>query len=311
MKNKNPRVGIGLPVYNGEKYLVQAIESILAQTYTDFELIISDNASSDRTKEICQAYAADDQRIRYYRNERNLGAAPNFNRVFELSSSEYFKWAAYDDIIAPEFLSRCVEALDENPIVVLCVPRSTIIDENGEVLGDYNYTGDASSQKVRVRFWNQVLNLGAGFEVFGLMRVSAVRKTALHGNYPASDLVLLAELTLYGEFCVVPERLLFPRYHPDQSVLTIPVERDRTLFYDTSLEGKIVLPKWQYLNGYLKAIRNAPLSWHERVGCYATMIGWILKPDHFRALGKDVLLAANKLRTRDFTQPEASSQHTE
>ena len=90
--NNRSRVSIGLPVYNGEKYLEQALISILSQTYTDFELIISDNASTDRTQAICREYAAKDPRIRYYCNEENLGAAPNHNRVFELASGEYFKW---------------------------------------------------------------------------------------------------------------------------------------------------------------------------------------------------------------------------
>src|SRR5688572_10868700 len=103
MPEKNPRVSIGLPVYNGENYLAEAIDSILAQTFEDFELIISDNASTDRTQEICEAYAAKDGRIRYYRSEVNKGSAWNFNRVFELARGEYFKWAAHDDYIAPEY----------------------------------------------------------------------------------------------------------------------------------------------------------------------------------------------------------------
>jgi len=119
IKNHKPRVSIGLPVYNGENYLEEAIDSILAQTYKDFELIISDNASTDRTPDICQAYANKDPRIRYYRNEKNIGAAVNFNRVFELSSSEYFKWAAHDDIIAPDYISECIEILDNDDSIVL------------------------------------------------------------------------------------------------------------------------------------------------------------------------------------------------
>jgi len=115
-----PKVSIGLPVYNGENYLRNALESILDQTFRDFEVIISDNASTDRTGEICREYAAKDPRIRYCRNDRNLGAAGNFNRAFELSSGEYFKWAAHDDVIERDFLSSCVSVLDEDPSVVAC-----------------------------------------------------------------------------------------------------------------------------------------------------------------------------------------------
>ena len=106
--DKKLRVTIGLPVYNGETYLEETLDSILNQTYTEFELIISDNGSSDGTRLICEEYAAKDDRIKYYRSVKNLGAAPNYNRAFELSSGEYFKWADYDDPLAPEFLSKCV-----------------------------------------------------------------------------------------------------------------------------------------------------------------------------------------------------------
>ena len=124
-----PRVSIGLPVYNGERYLEQALNSILGQTYTDFELIISDNASSDRTKAICEEFRSKDQRIRYYRNEVNLGAGPNHDLVFRRSKGKYFKWFGYDDLIAPNFLSRCIEILDRYHTVVLCTPKTKIIDE--------------------------------------------------------------------------------------------------------------------------------------------------------------------------------------
>ena len=118
MSSSTPKVSLGLPVYNGENFIAQAIESILAQTFTDFELIITDNGSTDRTPKICEAYAARDRRVAYSRNPENLGAAPNFNRAFALSSGRYFKWVAHDDLIAPEFLARCVKVLDNDPSVV-------------------------------------------------------------------------------------------------------------------------------------------------------------------------------------------------
>jgi Glycosyltransferases involved in cell wall biogenesis len=135
---QDPKVSIGLPVFNGEKYLREAIDSILAQTFTDFELIISDNASTDRTEEICKEYEAKDPRVRYYRNELNLGAAPNYNRLVELSRGEYFKWACHDDLCAPEFLEKCVEILEQNSPIILCYTRTLIIDENGKpILDDF------------------------------------------------------------------------------------------------------------------------------------------------------------------------------
>lgn len=309
MSKNKPPVSIGMPVYNGEEYLEASIASILAQTYTDFEFIISDNASTDKTAEICQAYAAKDQRIRYYRNTRNLGAAPNYNRVFELSSSEYFKWADYDDLLAPDFLSKCIAVLDQEPEIVLCFPSARVIDENGAVLGNHQFKSDTGSFEPHLRFRNLVLNPDMAYQVSGLLRSSAVRKTTLHGSYPSSDLVFLAELTLYGRFYQIPEPLFFPRYHPAQSTKgAFSIERNRVVFFDTSHEGKIVLPKWMLLLGYLRAINNGPLNGYTRLFCYLQMVRWVLRPDHFRALGKDVLLAVQKSIARGLSKPKSRPQ---
>ena len=120
---KPPRVSIGLPVYNGERWLAEALDSLLAQTYSDFELIISDNGSTDDTQAICEEYAARDRRIRYIRQEINRGLAWNWNCVFEESAGDYFKWAACDDLYHPTFLERCVQILDQYPDVAWCHTR--------------------------------------------------------------------------------------------------------------------------------------------------------------------------------------------
>src|SRR5262249_60446249 len=104
---------VGLPVFNGESYLESAITSVLGQTFEDFELIICDNASTDRTAEICNDYAARDSRIRYFRNPRNLGAAPNYNLAFSQARGRYFKWLAHDDRMRPSFLAKTVRVLDD------------------------------------------------------------------------------------------------------------------------------------------------------------------------------------------------------
>src|SRR5690349_812781 len=97
MPARAPQVSIGLPVYNGEKYLLNAIGSLLKQDFEDFELVISDNASTDKTEAMCHEFAAKDKRIRYHRNETNIGATGNYNRVFRLSNGEFFRWASHDD----------------------------------------------------------------------------------------------------------------------------------------------------------------------------------------------------------------------
>ncbi len=295
MVNAKPRVSIGLPVYNGEKYLEEALDSILAQTYKDFELIISDNASDDHTREICLEYAKKDQRIRYHRNEKNLGAAPNHNLVFKLARGEYFKWFGYDDKISPDFLSKCVVVLDTHPDVVLCMPQTSLIDEHGQYLGEYAYKADANLPDPQKRFQNFILKNESGNYVYGLMRVDSVAKTSPHGSYPSSDLVFLAELALYGRYYIIPDPLYYRRFHAGQSTKgALQIERSRVAWFDTSLEGKIVLPKWQCLFGYMKAVRNAPLDIYQHLYCYMQIVRWAFIPPHLRALGKDVLLALRK-----------------
>src|SRR5215467_16020251 len=135
--HSTPLLSIGLFVYNGERYLEQTVESILNQTFTDFELIISDNASTDRTYEISQAYARRDPRIRYYRSEKNMGAGWNVRRVYELGTGKYFKQAAADDLLEPDFLRLCVEALENDPSRVLAYPKTKVVDENGKFIENY------------------------------------------------------------------------------------------------------------------------------------------------------------------------------
>ena len=122
-----PKLSIGIPVYNGENYLEKAIQSFLTQTFQDFEIIITDNCSTDRTQEICQKYVTLDPRVHYFRNETNLGCTGNFNRVFQYAKGKYFKWAPHDDLYEPTFLEKCVEPLERAPGVVLCYTRTTVI----------------------------------------------------------------------------------------------------------------------------------------------------------------------------------------
>lgn len=195
------------------KFIEAALDSIITQTYTDFELIISDNTSTDKTEAICKAYASRDDRIRYYRNDKNLGAAPNFNRVFQLSSGEYFKWAAYDDVLEPEFLTRCVEVLDLNPWVVFCSPRVKVIDESGIFRFNNDPGPDTSSPRPHQRFRNLIIYPEFALQQMGVIRAKILRKTILLGCYPSSDEVLLAELALLGQYYEIPERLFIYRLY--------------------------------------------------------------------------------------------------
>ena len=145
-----PAVTIGLPVYNGEDTLEQVVDALLAQTFCDFELIISDNASTDGTEQICRAFAAANRRIRYVRQPVNVGAEDNFRFVFKAARSEYFMWAAADDLRSVDFIASNLAFLRAHPDYggSTCPVRFTggEFDEIG--MGDRSLTADAASQRV-------------------------------------------------------------------------------------------------------------------------------------------------------------------
>jgi len=290
-----PRVTIGLPVYNGEQYLINALDGILDQTYTDFALLISDNASTDRTQEICLAYAAKDSRIRYFRNEVNIGSAKNFNRVFELAASEYFMWAAHDDIMAPTLVAKCVEVLDRDPSIVLCHALVKIIDDQEKVIADYDDAltlHQIGSDSPTARFQDLIMIPHYCFDSYGLIRSSALTMRPLIDGYVGSDRNFLAELGLLGKFYHIPEALFFNRDHPRRHwPLWMWVAQ-----FDTARVSQIPLPRWSLLGGYFKSVRRVPLRMRERLRCYLLICAWI--PRNARGLAKDLVVAATILLKR-------------
>lgn len=271
MKDKAPLVSVGLPVYNGENFLEEALDSILAQTFRDFELIISDNASKDRTQEICKAYASEDHRIRYYRAEKNHGAAWNYNRVFELSTGQYFKWAAHDDKCAPSFLQRCLELLAISPDAVICYPRTTLIDENGNTVAMDENTLNLSSQDILTRFRDTLNPMRLCHNVmFGLMRSQILGNTRLLGNYLAADRCLLAELSLYGPFLEIPEYLFYRRKRPGNIGTSI----EHMEFYDPSRKVKFVLPEWRVFFEHIISVKRSPLTCRVKIPLIFMILTW-------------------------------------
>jgi glycosyltransferase involved in cell wall biosynthesis len=275
-----PAVTIGMPVYNGAKYIEQALDSILAQTYTDFELIISDNASTDATEEICRRYADADDRIRYSRNPKNLGAAANYNRVIHLARGRYFRHAAHDDILAPTNIERCVEILDRDPGVVLAYPRMIIINAAGEKTGSREHSLEVDGARPSARFAKYATLCDEGSmcdPVFGLSRTSSLRETALLGAYIGADMILLGEMSLRGRIVEIPEYLFFERYHAEGSVLSNPTLDDRAAWFDLDSRGKLVnqIPAYRWLWEHCAAIQRAKLSPLQTIGCYIALRHWI------------------------------------
>lgn len=279
-----------MPVFNGENYLAEAIDSILAQTFEDFEIIISDNASTDGTEKICRDYAARDSRIRYIRQDRNLGAAPNYNKTYAMAVGEYFRWHAHDDVLKNTYLEKCVEALDRDPEVVLCNSSVAIIDENEklvEILHDQLQGADSPRPSNR---FNAALHRHKGTDFFALIRRKALEGTALHGSYPGSDKVLLAELVLRGRFCRIEEPLFLNRRHPLQFQKAVKWA-DRQAWFDSGPTVKIAIPHWRVWLNYAKAMRREVEDRGERLRCYFFLAEYWLNIVHLSWLRDDIIVA--------------------
>lgn len=326
-----PKVSVGLPVYNGEKYVRQALDSLLDQDFDEFEIVICDNASTDGTEGICRAYAARDQRIRYFRNETNIGASPNYNRTFELARGQYFKWCAHDDRCHRSFLSRCVAVLDAAPpSVALVYPLCDVIGELSEVL---QRAPDCMINKAK-RPWQRLgfvlRNVGWAYSLWGLIRSSHLRGTRLMAEGAQNDYVLLAELSLRGEFWEIPEVLFELRMHRGNAWAISSAKQGSVAWKENkkaNRESRRNLLAWTdpkfankalwlpfhedlYLR-YLKGVHHARLPLFEKLVCYATVpaVGYWRQFRNLAALWKRRILKTFG-RGRKSTPNEESQQQT-
>jgi glycosyltransferase involved in cell wall biosynthesis len=286
------KVSIGMPVYNAESFIAEAIESILSQTFTDFELIISDNASTDSTAAICETYVNKDSRVKYFRNNFNLGISRNYKAAYERSSpSPYFKWAAYDDVMDPTYLERCVSVLDSDPSIVCVHTFQKEIDENGKVAGLFEELHCSDSKSPNVRF-NEVIHSlpNSIFVGDSVIRRSILDRTLLFRGYPRDDFALLAELALYGRLYVIPEYLFSRRFHKNRVCYTNVYHR--ILVEDPSKAGKLVLPAWCLWLDYFSACFRVPLSVKERFLCSIRALTSIGNKETLYLLKRDLKWAA-------------------
>jgi glycosyltransferase involved in cell wall biosynthesis len=270
-----PRVSIGLPVYNGERYLRESLDTLLAQTFTDYELIISDNASTDSTGEICREYAERDPRIRYVRQPTNIGAGPNHNVLPLHARAPYFKWASHDDLYHPELISKCMEVFQTHPEATLVSCYDARIDADGNRLRDSPYRLDTSNPSPALRLRSLLYTQG-GDDFYGVIRTDVLRRLGPHGSYFNADRVFVAGLALYGPFRQVPEVLYYRREHPDRLSRATP--RDRAAGLDPSRTSRLRHPAarlyGEYVLGYLTTIRRAPLSAADRWRCEVEVARW-------------------------------------
>lgn len=303
-----PRVSVGLPVYNGEKYIADSIEALLGQTYEDFELIISDNASTDSTPDICRQYAKNDDRVRLIRQRENLGLSPNHNVVLDEARGEFFKWAAADDLYGRDLLRYCVEALDRYPDVVLAHAYEGVVDSAGNVSQAMEYPFVTNGSRPSDRFrsilfgssgvlqskdpahpgWIRTDSYGLlrACDEYGVIRTSAMRSVAPLGSYHHSDRIVVCELALRGKFHITPEWLYFRRDTEDRTYNSSTKLRARCEIMDPARKNRLLHPTprlvGEYLLGYVGAVRRAPISASEKRACYRHLERWIRD----RAVGK-------------------------
>jgi glycosyltransferase involved in cell wall biosynthesis len=306
-------VSIGVPVYNGQKYIRFTLDSLVSQTFSDLEIIVTDNCSTDSTPQIVEEYSARDPRVRYVCNETNIGPARNYKVSLDLARGEYFKWNPADDVCAPQFLERCVKVLDEDKSVVVAYPRTNVIDTDGKVTYPYIYEHDFDDEKAHVRL-GRIVNVDhkihGAHELYGLMRTEQLRKTGGMRTHVRGDSVLLARLLLLGRFRRIEEYLFFNRDHSDRSSKYLArkmVRKGSRLsryigcgplpsaeWWDPRLKGRIVFPEWRVLREYIRAVQDTDtLTSSQKVACYRTLGFFTMR--HLPKMGRDVVIATEQL----------------
>ncbi len=262
-----PLVSIGVPVFNGERFLERALDSLLDQTFSDFELIISDNASNDATQEICEAYVRRDRRVRYIRQISNIGAPRNWNVLVHEARGIFFKWASANDYCSPRMLQECVNVMKADPGVVLCYGRTQLVDENEQPLEVYERDISFDEDRPSKRFASVCAQLRLNNAQCGMFRLDVLRLTRLDRLYPSGDKALIAEIALYGRLKVIPEVLLFRRQSRSTftAMLTL-LERQKV--YDPEAKAPMKFIVGRRILDNLASISRAPISVMEKIRAY-------------------------------------------
>jgi glycosyltransferase involved in cell wall biosynthesis len=297
-----PRVTVGLPVYNGENYVAETLACFLGQSYADLEVVVSDNASSDRTGEIVAAIAASDPRVRYLRQETNVGGAENYNVVFHEARGEYFTWTAHDDLRSANWVERAVAALDAHPDASLAVSDAVRIDPQGQPFQDFPLRPELFADDVGERF-RASLRQNPILMIFGLARADAIRRTCLHEHYTGSDWGVTGGLALQGRVVHVDGATFCYRTHPESLTSRFAGRKwwqrsDFEAWFAPERGQLIVFPSWRRLRSYVGSVLRAPVPLGRRVRLLGTLARTFVVDDRgylAKLLLKDLLIAARDL----------------
>ena len=270
----HPLVSIGVLVYNEERHLRSMLDSLLAQDYDHVEVIISNDASTDETALICLEYSGRDRRIRYYENQTNLGSIPNFNRVVDLATGEFFMWACGHDLYDPAFISSCLNAIMQDSAIVLSYAQTQRIDPLGQPLELVLHSLDTRGVKSPSLRLKKVLWLYGAFALFGLFRTTALRRVPMQ-RVGAPDIVLVAELSLLGTFAHIPEPLFYARNAVDYGDWRVHLEKH---FKHTKTNWSTHLLFWRMLAALIKGVMRRVPGMAERIAG----LWWILVCVTFR-----------------------------
>jgi glycosyltransferase involved in cell wall biosynthesis len=281
MTRSVPKIAIGVPIFNGENFLRQALDAIAGQTFPDFEVFLCDNASTDGTAEICREFVERDPRFRYFPSDTNRGAAWNFNRPVEMCRSPYFIWAAHDDRWRPTLLEKCSEALDLEPEIGLCYPRSVFIDEQNKELWHFDarlHLRDPDPIKRFTSFVRRYAEPDFCNPVFGLYRMSVLRQVSVLPPYPGSDMVMMSEVALNSHVHEVPDVLFERRDHPKRSIRASPTNADVANWFlpGSGKKTQHVIRVWAY-----KLAEGVWRSKHPpdvKLQCYAALMRYYVAP---------------------------------
>jgi glycosyltransferase involved in cell wall biosynthesis len=268
-----PPVSIGFPVYNGESSVAKTLDSILAQDFADFELILCDNASTDKTREICEGYARRDPRIRYVRNEENIGAGPNHNKVFHLGRGKYFQWTAHDLECLPGMLRRCFEYIQSAPPhVVMAYPRWQMVDPQGRPTGDSQMSIASADPSPHRRLYTVLHRIQYVSQFYGLAVSDVLRQTRLFDSFPSSDYVLLAEMAMLCEIREIPEVLFRREMDPERGTIAVRASTKKWLAWldpQASRKKRRGLLSYQQRLAleYFRSARRLPLRPADKLRC--------------------------------------------
>ena len=260
-----PTISVGVPVYNGEQHLAQALDSLLAQTHGDLEIVISDNASTDRTPALCEQYAARDPRVRYIRQSRNIGAPRNWNAVVEAARGSFFKWASANDYANDRYLETCLQALHDDPGTVLAFGRTCLVDEVTGSTSHYEGDVELLDERAPDRFRRVCRSWALNNAQSGLFRLDVLRKTGLDRTYISGDLVLMAELALYGRFRQVPGATLFRRVGSQSMSSRLPTSQLEELI-DPLTKGE-QLVAWPRHLDMMASVLRSPVAISDKLEC--------------------------------------------